>query len=86
MKRILVIILCLISLTSFVLADEKEDSLWYYDQIIVSAQETGNIEAEFEGYRQLLRLYKEIEGDISQDTVYAVLETGYASLYYHIGD
>ena len=86
MKRILVIILCLISLTSFVLADEKEDSLWYYDQIIVSAQETGNIEAEFEGYRQLLRLYKEIEGDVSQDTVYAVLETGYASLYYQIGD
>ena len=86
MKRILVIILCLFSITSVVMADEKEDSLNYYVQRLTAAYESGDNNDACFSFKNALRLYKELAGDISQDTVYASLEGEYGDLCLNMGD
>ena len=86
MKRILVIIFSLLSITSTLLADEKMDSLQYYFQHIPVAYKVGDYQDACLSYKNLLRLYGECFGDISQDTIYAQIEGNYAYLCHKIGD
>lgn len=78
MIRVLVIIFCLISMTSAMIADEKEYST---DDI---TQRTKELECE--SYMNTILAYKQICEDVSQDTVYANLVLDYGSLCFKIGN
>jgi len=86
MKRILVIILGLLSMTSVIIADEKVDSLEYYLDQAYADYLDNNFNEACNCYRHALRLYRQKFGDISQDTIYASNEGVYANLCYQIGD
>ena len=86
MKCILVIFLSLVSMTTIVMADEKEDSLNYYVQRLTAAYESGDNHDACLSFKNALRLYKELAGDVSQDTVFASLEGEYGDLCFDLGD
>lgn len=86
MKRILVIILGFLSMTSVIMADEKVDSLEYYLDQAYADYLNNNFNEACNCYKHALRLYKQKFGDISQDTIYASNEGVYANLCYQIGD
>ena len=86
MKRLLIISFLILGLASFIKADEKEDSLIFYFQRASIAYDNGNYQDACLSLENTLRLYKEISGDISRDTIYANTESSYAFLCYEIKD
>lgn len=86
MKRLFAIILCLISIASAVMADEKVDSLKYYRKQADTAIRNCRLKEACNSYVNALRVYKEINRNVSEDTVYAKIEGIYAILCYQAGD
>ena len=80
MKRILVVILCLHSITSAINADEMIDSLDYYTHQISIAEDSLNYQDAIYCYNNILRIYKILNGDVSRDTTYAGIERRYAEI------
>lgn len=74
MKYSLIIILYLFGLPSTMMADEKVDSLAYYYQLIDSVKTS---EERRNGYENLIRIYKNLHGDVSQDTTFAHILSDY---------
>ena len=77
--RIILSILFSMCMSSIIMADDM-DSVTYYGKQIALAQQTGNQDAEREGLRNVLRLYKNIANGVSRDTIYAGLATQYGTL------
>ena len=86
MKRLLILSILLLGVVFGIRADEKEDSLNYYVQRISIAYEYGDYQDACLSFENTLRLYKELAGDVSQDTVYASLEDSFANLCFQLGD
>lgn len=80
MKRILVIILSLLSMTTAIMADELEDSLYYYFQQFDTAYKTGDLKKACDCHRNVLRIYVQGSQDVSQDTDFAGMLTVYGDL------
>ncbi len=86
MKRILLIALCLISLASTMMADEKEDSLVYYAQHYDVARQSGDYHEACIYLGAILRIYKSINENISRDAAYALLLFEYVDCCCQIGE
>ena len=86
MKRLFAIILCLISIASAIMADEKVDSLKYYRKQADTAILKNKKDKASSYYAKTLRLYKEIYRDVSEDTAYAEIASIYANLCYQSGN
>ena len=87
MKRLLIILLLFLGIASAIKADEKFDSLNYYVQRTSLAYASGDYQDACLCYDNTLRLYKELMGDVSKDTIYASLEDSYAAvLCFQLGD
>ena len=86
MKRLLLFLLCLISITSTVMADEKEDLMEYY---LLQANYTylsGDFSEARENYEKAFQLYRDIHKNISRDTVYAQYMAAIGRLCYLLED
>lgn len=86
MKRILLYTLFLLGFTAFINADEFEDSINYYVQRISNDYESENYKDACLCFSSILRIYKDYNSDISEDTDYASFENAYASLCYQTGN
>ena len=86
MKRFLVFVILILTLTSALKADEKEDSLNYFVQQFSLAYQSGDIQKACNSLKNTLRLYKEIYEDVSQYTIYAFYGDVYAILCYQPSD
>ena len=58
----------------------------YYKVLGICYQESGKVDKAATSYENALRLYKELNGNVSQDTVYASTESTYANLRSLLGD
>ena len=86
MKRILLLILCIISIASTSIANEMVDSLYYYRKQADTAILKNKKDKASCYYAKTLTLYKEIYGDVSEDTAYAEIASIYANLCYQSGN
>ena len=86
MKRLLIIAILFLSFVFAIKADEKEDSLEYYVQRVSAAYASSEYQDACMCFENILRIYKELAGDVSQDTVYASIENSYANLCFQLGD
>lgn len=80
MKRLLIIVACILVFNYTIIADELIDSITYYAKQIAAAEQVSDQVAKREGYKNLLRVYKELADDVSQDTIYAGIATQYGLL------
>ena len=85
MKRILVILISLFSF-AIVFADETEDSLTYYAERFSEVYEAGNYQEAYNYCEAVIRIYRSLKEDVSNDTDYALILYAYADCCYHIGE
>ena len=86
MKRLLLFLFCLISITSTVMADEKEDLMEYYLLQANYAYLSGDFSEARDNYENAFQLYRDIHKNISRDTVYAQYIAAFGRLCYLLED
>lgn len=85
MKRILVIVLCLISMTTVIIANEMEDSINLYTEQVIKDYQSGDYDGFLNNVKNVTRIYKVLFGDVSHDMGYSRLVSAYSDLCYEIG-
>lgn len=86
MKRILILILCIISIASTMVADEREDLM---DSYLFQANYSflsGDISEARANYDNAIQLYRNIHNNISRDTIYAQYLAALGRLCYMLKD
>lgn len=86
MKRILISILCIISMTSVIMADEKEDLIDSYLLQANYSYLSGDISEARANYDNAIQLYRNIHNNISRDTIYAQYVAALGRLCYMLKD
>ena len=86
MKRLFTTLTLIVALTSFLIANEKVDSLGYYIEQLTASYQSNKIDEICYNYENLLRVYKESLGEVSQDTIFANMEGEYGDICFRLGD